>query len=125
MKNDVIRECTEKKLPFPEAVKRLREIGVERYYTDLVTMQKIYYFHDGKTFIEEMLVESLPVLSNAFNQDEFIKLLRLTQAGKIDYHTFLRNSIASGVANYLVYLTGKRVIYLDRLGETYIEEMPF
>lgn len=39
----VIQECTNKKLPFPEVVKHLAEIGIERYYTDLTKMEKIFY----------------------------------------------------------------------------------
>jgi uncharacterized protein YbcV (DUF1398 family) len=122
---NVINECTNKKLPFSEAIKQPREVGIERYYTDLIRLQKIYYSKDGESYIEQLSVENSPELSLNFDEIKLIEAIRANQNKQIDYQMFLKNIIAAGVSCYTVFLTGKQVSYTGRYGETYVEKFPF
>ncbi len=42
------------KMSFPETVRQMKETGVERYYADLVTLQKIHYSPSGEVMTEPM-----------------------------------------------------------------------
>ena len=48
---DVVREMSkasdEERITFPEVVKALMEVGIERYHADLVAGRKTYYLPDG------------------------------------------------------------------------------
>ncbi|MBN9288029.1 MAG: hypothetical protein BGO43_00785 [Gammaproteobacteria bacterium 39-13] len=121
----VIQECTDKKLPFPEVIKHLTEIGIERYYTDLTKMEKIFYAQNGETYTERLLIDSMPKMGENFNKDKIIETLREIQRGEIDYSTFIRRIVSFGTVSYTVYIDGKHVVYVGRKGETYIEHFPF
>jgi uncharacterized protein YbcV (DUF1398 family) len=122
---DVINECAKKQLSFPESIKRLKEIGIERYYTDLVRMEKIYYSHNGESHVERMPIDNMPELAETFNEAKVIEALRSIQNGETDYHVFIRSIVAAGIANYIVYIDGRHVNYIGRKGELYTEKFPF
>ena len=48
---DVVREMSEasdeERITFPEVVKALAQVGIERYHADLVAGRKTYYMPDG------------------------------------------------------------------------------
>ncbi len=120
---EVINEC--KKLPFSEVIRRLTEIGIERYYTDLIRLEKTYYSHTGESYIESMPIENKPKVADIFNETSVIKALHSIQKGDIDYPTFIRNIIAAGTVSYTVYIDGKKVVYVGRKGEAYTEKFHF
>jgi uncharacterized protein YbcV (DUF1398 family) len=122
---NIINECTNRKLPFPEVIRHLSEIGIERYYTDLVRMEKTYYSHSGESYVEHLSIENLPALANSFDEVKVIEAIRAIQKAQIDYHTFIKNIIAAGTASYTVYLDGKQVIYVGRKGESHTENFNF
>jgi uncharacterized protein YbcV (DUF1398 family) len=125
IKVDVINECTNKKLPFPDVIRHLSEIDIERYYTDLVRMEKTYYSHSGESYVEHISIKNLPVLASGFDEVKVIEAIRASQKGLIDYHTFIKNIIAAGTVSYTVYIDGKQVIYEGRKGESHIENFHF
>jgi hypothetical protein len=49
--NDVVREMSEasdeERITFPEVVKALMEVGIERYHADLLVGRKTYYLPNG------------------------------------------------------------------------------
>jgi uncharacterized protein YbcV (DUF1398 family) len=122
---DVINDCTNKKLPFPDVIRHLSEIDIERYYTDLVRMEKTYYSHSGESYVEHISIKNLPVLASNFDEVKVIDAIHSIQKGEIDYQTFLRNIIAAGTVSYAVYLDGKKVIYVGRKGESHTENFHF
>lgn len=122
---DVIHECVEKKLPFPEAVKRLLAAGIERYYADLIKMEKIFYTRTGEYYVEPMLFEKMPAIGEDFNETKLLAALTLVQRGEIDYPTFIKDIIAAGAVNYSVYLAGGQAVYVGRKGENHIEKFTF
>lgn len=122
---NIIKEITNKKLPFPDTIRQLSELGIERYYTDLVKMDKTYYSNNTESCVETMAIDNLPTLGKMFDQEKIITAIQQSQQGKIDYHTFLRNIIAAGCASYTVYLNGNKVIYFGRNGECHTENFHF
>jgi len=122
---DVINECTNKKLSFPEVIQHLSQIGIERYYTDLIKMEKTYYSHNGESYVEHISIDNLPTLANNFDEVTVIESIHASQKGQIDYHTFIRNIIAAGTVCYTVYIDGKQVVYVGRKGESHTENFHF
>jgi len=121
----VIDELSKLKISFPEAVTQLTQIGIERYYTDLVQMQKIYYSREGETYIHTMSIDNLPKMAVDFNRNKFLEILRAVQRGSIDYPEFIRGIISNGAASYFVFIDGRQAIYMGRKGETHAEKFPF
>lgn len=112
-----------KTLPFPEIIKRLSEINVERYYTDLVRSEKIFYAKSGDSHCDPMISFAKPAIQ--FNEANVIAALRAIQNGDINYNTFIEKIIEAGVISYTVYIDGQKVTYLGRKGECYTQHFDF
>jgi uncharacterized protein YbcV (DUF1398 family) len=111
------------KMPFPQVVKGLLEVGVESYLVDFATKQKTHYLADGTTHTVPMILEPGQIAEN-FNGADLVAAIRGAQADTVRYPEFVKRSTAAGVIGYWAFLTGKRVIYLGRKGEQHIEEFP-
>lgn len=122
---NLMNECLNKKVSFPERILNLSKIGIERYYVDLMKLEITYYSHDGGSHIEYMPIENIPPLAINFDKVKVIEAIRASQQGKIDYLTFLREIIAAGTVSYTVYLDGRQVNYVGRKGEYHIENFHF
>lgn len=124
----VIEECTrlafEDKMSFPETVKKLMTIGVERYHADLNRLEKTYYSSSGETARESLPLSSPPSIAETFSESGVVDALRDIQSGKIAYPEFLRRIMKAGAASYDVYLGGRKAIYTGRMGDFYIENFP-
>jgi uncharacterized protein YbcV (DUF1398 family) len=55
---------------------------------------------------------------------ELVAAIREAQADTIPYPEFIKRSTAAGVIGYWAFLTGRKVIYFGRKGETHTEEFP-
>jgi uncharacterized protein YbcV (DUF1398 family) len=119
-----IHKILNSNIAFPEAVKRLSDVGIEHYYTDLFRMEKILYRNDGSIYNETISISNMPKVASVFNELQLKASLKSVQQGMIDYATFMRQIADSGVASYTVYISGKQVIYSGRKGEYYIEKFP-
>lgn len=119
-----IEQMEAEQIPFPECVKRLKAMGIERYLVDLVRMEKTIYAKNDETYRAPLKIDNIPVVSNAFDEDKIVATLRLIQQDKIDYQTFIRSIIANGTCSYIAYLDGYKVVYQGRKGEFYSESMP-
>ena len=122
---NLLKECLNKKVSFPERIHNLSKIGIERYYVDLMKLEITYYPQDGESYVERLLIENAPALAINFDKAKVIEAIRVSQQGKIDYQTFLREIIAAGTVSYTVYLDGKQVIYVSRKGESHSENFHF
>ena len=122
---NLLKECLNKKVSFPERIHNLSKIGIERYYVDLMNRNIIYYSQDGESYSEHILIESIPALAIAFDKAKVIDAIRSNQKGEIDYQTFLRKIITAGTVSYTVYLDGKQVIYVGRKGDSHTENFQF
>lgn len=128
MQTRIIHDCTrgalEGRTSFLDTVKALRAIAVERYYADLVRLEKVFYARDGETTIERLPISDVPQVADAFDEAGLIATLRSVQQRQIDYPEFLRQSLRAGCVSYVVYLDGGMTAYFGRRGETYIEKFP-
>ena len=127
MNTEVIEECSrladEGKMTFPESVARLLKAGFESYYTDLLSLKKIY-FSKNNTYIHDFKLFTKKEVADHFDRTSVIQAIREIQADKIQYQEFLRKIMDAGVIFYIVFMTGKKVIYFGRRGEQHLEEFP-
>ncbi|MGH9396748.1 MAG: DUF1398 domain-containing protein [Terriglobia bacterium] len=128
MNTSVIEECIRlsfaDKLTFPEVVKRLVAIGVERYHADLSRLQNTYYNLSGETAQYPLPLDNPPAIHEQFSASEVAEALRAIQGGKIDYGEFLRRIMKAGAASYDVFMGGRKAIYTGRRGDFYVENFP-
>ena len=97
-------------MSFPAVVGALLAQGVESYRIDYVRMESTYYFPDGQSHVEPVPLPHQPV-ADSFSAPG-------VQAA------FSRLAMESGTANYVAYLTGRKVIYFGRNGDLHIEHFP-
>lgn len=121
--HEVTVETQEGRMTFPQVVHRLTEIGVESYFVDLAAGRKTYYLADGKVYTEAMILKLDPVAAE-FSGSGLVAAIRGAQADTIRYPEFVKRSTAAGVVGYWAFLSGKKVLYLGRKGESHIEEFP-
>jgi uncharacterized protein YbcV (DUF1398 family) len=111
------------KLTFPEVVGRLAAIGVERYHADYSRQEITYYLPDG-----DSLVVAAPHPSHAtareFSSAAVEEAVRQSQRNEHTYADFIRKTMAAGCVGYFVQITGQRVIYFGRNGESHVELFP-
>lgn len=122
---NLLKELINKKVSFPERIKNLSKLNIERYYVDLMKLEITYYSQAGESYVESVHLENIPTIAMDFNKIKVIEAIRAAQKGEIDYLKFLRDIIAAGTVSYTVYLDGKHVIYVGRKGETHTENFNF
>ena len=123
----VIQECAQGaltgELAFPEIVGRLAKIGVERYHADYSRQEITYYLADG-----DSLVVATPHPSHEtateFSASVVEAAVRQSQRNEHSYLDFIRKTMAAGCVGYFVQITGRRVIYFGRMGESHVEHFP-
>ena len=129
----VLRECSERsvagEITFPEVVKKLVDVGIEQYHADMYRREKTYYAANGDSHVQsedglDPKVFNAEAVAAELNRDGVKEALRLIQREEIVYQEFLRRIQSAGVANYWVYLVGKRAIYVARNGDEYVEWFP-
>lgn len=121
--HEVLAETQAGKLIFPEVVRRLLEVGVESYFCDLAAGADTFYLSNGKTHVEKMILPLSPV-AEEFSSSDVIAAIRGAQADQIRYPEFMKRSAAAGVIAYWAFLTGRKVIYFGRKGESHVEDFP-
>ena len=124
----VMRECSEGSvsgtLRFPQVVEKLAAIGVEAYHADLYRYEKTYYMPSGESHVQgESQFDSRQV-AHRFDRDSVRWAILQVQQAKIGDIAFMEQIAASGVAQYWVYLQGKKVDYVGRRGEMWTEWFP-
>lgn len=123
----VIEECARgsltAELTFPQIVGKLAAIGVERYHADYTRQETTYYLPDG-----ESLVVPLPhpaqETAMEFQAAVVEAAVRQSQRNEHTYLEFVRKTMAAGCVGYFVQITGRRVIYFGRTGESHVEHFP-
>lgn len=127
MNIDVIKECTDLslagKITFPEVVKKLIDVGTERYIVDLVGMRKWYYGLNGEIHSEVLAFEG-PQVAKDFSAQSIKDTLVDIQQGRIKYSEFLHRIMEAGCSHYEVFLQGKQAVYFGRDGSQYVEPFP-
>lgn len=129
----VLQECNQRSvagnITFPEVVEKLMAVGIESYHADLYRHQKTYYAANGDSHVElesglDPKVLGAHAVAAELNPNGVKEALRQIQHKEIDYQQFLRGIQSAGIANYWVYLAGKRAIYVARNGDENVEWFP-
>jgi len=123
---DVVREMSrasdEERIAFPDVVKALMEVGVERYHADLIAGTKTYYMPDGSF---EITPSHGPCeAAREFAAEGIEKAIRAIQRQEIKYREFCEHIAAAGCVGYFVSLAGRRAVYYGRTIGTYVEWFP-
>jgi uncharacterized protein YbcV (DUF1398 family) len=123
----VIQGCAQGALTgeiaFPEIVGRLTQIGVERYHADYSRQEITYYLADGDSLVVATLHPS-HATATEFSASAVEAAIRLSQRSEHTYLDFIRKTMAAGCVGYFVQITGRRVIYFGRNGESHVELFP-
>jgi uncharacterized protein YbcV (DUF1398 family) len=124
---NIINECNKLslagKITFPEVVKKLSSVGIERYMVDLVGKQKLSYGSEGE-FYKTALELDTPQVAQNFDEAMVKNAITAIQQGKINYVTFLFHIMEAGCCHYEVFIKGKKAIYFGRDGSFHIENFP-
>jgi uncharacterized protein YbcV (DUF1398 family) len=126
-KAQVIQECAKGalsgELTFPEIVRKLAEIGIERYHADYSRQEITYYFPDGDS---RVVASPHPSHTTAveFSSLSVEAAVRQSQRNQHTYLEFIRKTMAAGCVGYFVQITGRRVIYFGRNGDSHVEHFP-
>lgn len=121
--HEVLAETHEGKLIFPEVVGRMLAAGAESYFVDVPRAEDIVYLRDGSAMAVKMHLE-LNAVAEEFSVEGIVAAIRAAQRDEIRYPEFMRQACAAGVAAYWAFLTGRKVIYFGRKGETHVERFP-
>ena len=123
----VMHECSslslQGKISFPEVVRKLHAIGVERYHADFSRQEITYYMPSGESHIESAGKHPEPA-GEAFSANAVEAAIRQIQRGEIVYTEFLRKIMAAGCVGYFVQITGRRAQYFGRNGDVHVEPFP-
>jgi uncharacterized protein YbcV (DUF1398 family) len=123
----VMRECKDLslqgKIPFPEVVRRLQEVGVERYHVDLTRDETTYYLPCGESHAFATGGPRDPI-AGPFDAAAVEGAVRAAQRGEIIFPEFLRRIVAAGCVGYFTQITGRRVQYVGRTGDMHVEPFP-
>jgi uncharacterized protein YbcV (DUF1398 family) len=126
-RGQVIQECVRGSLAgaltFPEVVGRLAAIGVERYHADYSRREITYYFPNGESLVVASPHPAHPT-GNGFAASAVEAAVRQSQRGEHTYLEFIEKTMAAGCVGYFVQISGRRVIYFGRRGESHVEEFP-
>jgi uncharacterized protein YbcV (DUF1398 family) len=69
-------------------------------------------------------IRTVTPVAGEFSDSGLVAAIRGAQADAIRYPEFVKRSTAAGVVGYWAFLTGKKVLYLGRKGESHVEEFP-
>lgn len=112
-------------LPFPEAIRRLADAGVESYHTDYRRAETTYYLVDGSSYV---VPDHHPDqdIAPSFDLAALTQAIRFAQSGDpaYTYAGFVEHSRLAGCIGYLVFLTGQQALYLGHRGDLYVERFP-
>jgi len=123
----VMHECCTRSLrgeiTFPEVVRKLQAIGVERYHADFSRHEITYYLLSGESHIEPAGWH-VGKLAEVFSANAVGVAVKQIQKGEILYTEFLHEIMAAGCVGYFVQITGRRVLYFGRDGGFHLEPFP-
>jgi uncharacterized protein YbcV (DUF1398 family) len=118
-----VRASLAAEIAFPEVIARLAAVNVERYHCDYSRGEITYYLPTGESHVVAAAHESHPTGAE-FRAEEVAASVRRSQRGDHTYRDFVRETMAAGCVGYFVQITGRRVIYFGRNGDSHVEHFP-
>ena len=110
-------------MTFPQIIMQLSELGVERYHADYSRQEKTYYLLNGESIVVPLPCEN-STIADEFSASRVESAVRQSQRGEHTYPDFLQKTMAAGCVGYFAQVTGRRVIYFGRNGESHLEMFP-
>ncbi len=120
----IYRRGAEEKWSYPQVFNALKNIGIERYETNVLT-HEIKYVGGGTAFIEPG-PEGFKILTagTRFKLDALKLALGRIQRAETNYIQFLGEIAAAGVSFYRVDMGPRTVTYHGPGREKYVEKVP-
>jgi uncharacterized protein YbcV (DUF1398 family) len=115
---EMTRASDEERIAFPEVVKALLDVGVERYHADLVAGRKTYYLPGGD--FEDTSAHKVAGAAREFSAEGVERAVRAIQRQEIAYREFCRRIAEAGCVGYFVSLAGRRAVYYGRTGDKHV-----
>ncbi|HVX09891.1 MAG TPA: hypothetical protein VHC22_01700 [Pirellulales bacterium] len=123
----ILQECAKGALSgaltFPEIVGRLAGVGIERYHADYSRQEITYYFPDGDSLVVAT-PHAFHETAAEFSSSAVEAAVRQSQRNEHTYLDFICKTMNAGCVGYFVQITGRRVIYFGRKGESHVEHFP-
>lgn len=123
----VIQECAQGalsgSLAFPQIIQRLAQINIERYHADYSRQEITYYGTDGSS-LAVATPHTAHAIATEFSATAVETAVRHSQRNEHTYLEFIQKTTAAGCVGYFVLITGRRVIYFGRQGESHTEHFP-
>jgi uncharacterized protein YbcV (DUF1398 family) len=124
---DVIEDCARAShagtRAFGAIVGALIDAGVEGYYVDYRARRTTYYLPNGQSHTVALPTPELAIPSD-FDAAQLQDAIRSSQRGELRYPEFLVRSFNAGCIGYLVFFSGRHVVYFGRNGSQHIERFP-
>lgn len=120
---NTLQQTLDGKINFPQVVGTLLNEGLESYHVDLIRSEYRYYNPQGESYVELIHTE-MHNPNKTFSVDEVKAAIKASQAGQIKYKEFIDRVLNAGCVYYITYLTGKKVVYFGRNGESHTEHFP-
>jgi hypothetical protein len=111
-------------VPFPETLRRITADGVQWYSANLIFGMKTYYGAGSRHYQTPWPNWAGVSIAEHFDADAVSAAIRASQAGAIDYTTFLRRIADAGVVYYTVHILGRKAVYFGRHGDSFTEPFP-
>ena len=120
---NLLNESLAGTITFPQVVAKLIEAGVESYHMDLVRGESRYYMPNGESHVEHSTFKDHEA-AQSFSVLKVQMAIKAIQTGQIKFQEFLYKVMSAGTVYYIVYLSGKKVVYFGRDGDFHIEPFP-
>lgn len=110
-------------LHFGEVVALLARAEVQSYAVDYRARRTTYYQRNGQCLDIPLHMPRVEI-GEEFDAGALQTAIRDAQQDVVRYPEFKRLSALAGCVGYTAWLTGRRVTYSGRRGETHVELMP-
>ena len=108
---------------FGDVIQQLIAIGIESYFVDYRCGETTYYFPNGK-YIRHSFKAEITEITLHFDLQKIKQAIAGAQSGQVMYPQFKELTYLAGCIGYFVWIKGKHVQYLGRLGEAHTEKLP-
>ncbi|MFA6210461.1 MAG: DUF1398 family protein [Candidatus Obscuribacterales bacterium] len=123
----VLEECANGSLAgtisFPQVLEKLSAIGVERYHADYSRQEITYYLKDGRSHVLS-IAHPQQSIGIDFQGHLVAAAVKQSQGNEHTYSDFLLKTMLAGCVGYFVQISGARVIYFGRNGDSHVEHFP-
>ena len=111
---------------FGDVIQQLIAIGIESYFVDYRCGETTYYFPNGKFIRHSFKAEITKIteITLHFDLQKIKQAIAGAQSGQVMYPQFKELTYLAGCIGYFVWIKGKNVQYLGRLGEAHTEKFP-